>query len=506
MILLHGISAGSSAMMKLLLALFLAGCAGVGEELPETVAMEDPTVVAEWIWTDGQMAWGGWGEQLLALAQREDRPILIYLAAPGCEGLFPAPTSGLNQLIAENFVSVRVDPFKRPDIARYYDSGGWPALLAALPDGRVFARAVDIPPANVEPYLRRLYLAYEEKRGIIVDKVRRVGGEREAQASFEVAAVYRACVAAYDSTYGGFGGPSKFLETSVLRFLLAYADEHDEQSARRMALHSLDAILDSPLYAKGAFYAYSATPDWNAPVREIDALDQAAMLHLLLEAGQPRYLGAARELLGFIEGEFFAVDEGFFRGRRIDAEQQWTDPTFYADRQAALIRACLAASTVLEDDRAKRLALQAGDALLAHCIDDNGGVRHVCGAQHTDVSGLLVDQALAALALWELGQVSGEVRFADAVDRVARYMEDRLGGPVAFYNRAEPVGPLPRFFSHRDTGRPAGNALALSFYGRRGDIERSSTLAGGLRIVPDRAYGSWARAVLRYGGMEKSSL
>jgi len=58
MILLHGISAGSSAMMKLLLALFLAGCAGVGEELPETVAMEDPTVVAEWIWTDGQMAWG----------------------------------------------------------------------------------------------------------------------------------------------------------------------------------------------------------------------------------------------------------------------------------------------------------------------------------------------------------------------------------------------------------------------------------------------------------------
>ena len=98
-------------MMKFLLALFLAGCARVGEELPETVDMEDPTVVAEWIWTDRQVAWGGWGEQLLALAQREDRPILIYLAAPGCEGLFPAPTSGLNRLIAENFVSVRVDPF-----------------------------------------------------------------------------------------------------------------------------------------------------------------------------------------------------------------------------------------------------------------------------------------------------------------------------------------------------------------------------------------------------------
>ena len=60
--------------------------------------------------------------------------------------------------------SVQVDPFKRPDIARRYDGGGWPALVVALPDGRIFARAVDIPPANVEPYLRRLHTAYEEKR------------------------------------------------------------------------------------------------------------------------------------------------------------------------------------------------------------------------------------------------------------------------------------------------------------------------------------------------------
>ena len=48
---------------------------------------------------------------------------------------------GVRQLIAEKFVSVQVDPFKRPDIAQRYDSGGWPALVVALPDGRVFARA-----------------------------------------------------------------------------------------------------------------------------------------------------------------------------------------------------------------------------------------------------------------------------------------------------------------------------------------------------------------------------
>lgn len=492
-------------MKKLLLLLLLVGCAAVDEELPQ-VAVVDELSIAEWIWTDGEMAWETWGEELFALAQREDRPILVYFAAPGYEGLFPAPTSALSQLIAEGFVSVRVDPFKRPDIARHYDSGGWPALVAALPDGRVFARAVDIPPANVEPYLRRLLLAYADKRAVIIDKVQRTSSGQQAQAPFEVNAVYRECVAAYDSTYGGFGGPSKFLEASVLRFLLVYAEVRGVERAQQMALRSLDAILDSPLHAGGGFYAYSHTPDWSTPVREMDGLHQAAMLHLLLESRQPRYIEAARSLLDFIEREFFDVTEGAFRGRQIGFATPWTDPTLYADRQAALIGACLAAAKALEDDRALRLAIRAGDALIEHCIDERGGVWHVCGAGDGAVSGLLVDQALTAWALWELGEASGAARFVVAAERTAHFMEEQLGGSHAFYNRVDSIGTLPRFFSHRDDERPAGNALALEFYGRRGDVEQMAMLVGGLRFVPSRAYGSWARAVLQYRGMAKSSL
>ena len=158
---------------KLLALLMLAGCAATEEPPQEEVVRSERPALAEWQWADGELPWGTWDESLFARAQSEDNPILVYLAAPGCEGLFPAPTPALRQLVAEKFVSVRVDPFKRPDIARRYDSGGWPALVVALPDGRVFARAVDIPPANVEPYLRRLRTAYEEKREVIVAKVQR---------------------------------------------------------------------------------------------------------------------------------------------------------------------------------------------------------------------------------------------------------------------------------------------------------------------------------------------
>ena len=468
---------------KLLALLLLAGCAAT-EEPPQEVARSQQPALAEWQWTDGEMPWGTWDESLFARAQSEDNPILVYLAAPGCEGLFPAPTPALRQLVTEKFVSVQVDPFKRPDIAQHYDSGGWPALVVALPDGQVFARAVDIPPANVESYLRRLRTAYEEKRAVLVAKVQRAVTRSKVERPFAIDGVYRACEATFDSAHGGFGGPTKFLETSVLRFLLVYAEARGTASARQMALASLDAVLASPLGDSGGFRAYSYAPDWSAPASERDALDQAAMLHLLLEADQPHYAESARAILSFVEGSLFDAAEGAFRGRQVMADTWWTDPTLYADRQAALIRAYLAAAAALGDERAAQVALQAGDALVSRCIDDRGRVRHVCDSEAESSVGLLVDQALAALALWELGEWSGEARFAAAAGQVARFMEQS-------YDRLADLGPL----THR------GQAIALQFYGRQGRAERVAAWAGEphLSQSPGRAHSSWARALLLYG-------
>ena len=483
---------------KLLVLLVLAGCAVPEDPPKEEVVLSEQPALAEWQWADGELPWSTWDESLFARAQRQDNPILMYLAAPGCEGLFPAPTPALRQLVADKFVSVQVDPFKRPDIARRYDSGGWPALVVALPDGRVFARAVDIPPANVEPYLRRLHTAYEEKREILVAKVQRAARPK-VEKPVAIDAVYRACAAAFDAAHGGFGGPTKFLETSVLRFLLAYAEARGAEPARQMALASLDAVLASPLGDGGSFRAYSYAPDWSAPAGERDALDQAAMLHLLLEAGQPRYAESVRALLGFVEGTLFDAAEGVFRGRQIMADPStssgttpstssgttwWTDPTLYADRQAALIRAYLAAAAALGDDHTAQVALQAGDALIDRCIDGRGQVQHVCGSEAEGSAGLLVDQALAALALWELDEWSGEARFATAAGQVAYFMEQS-------YNRLADLGPLPHH----------GKALALQLYGRQGRAEQVVALASEPRLAqaPDRAHSAWARALLLYG-------
>ena len=162
---------------------------------------------------------------------------------------------------------------------------------------------------------------------VLVAKVQRAAARPEVEGPFAIDDVYRACAAAFDSAHGGFGGPTKFLETSVLRFLLVYAEARECSAGAADGLGQLGTRCSPRRSAIAVvFRAYSYSPDWSAPASERDALDQAAMLHLLLEADQPRYTESARALLGFVEGTLFDKAEGAFRGRQVMADTWWTRP------------------------------------------------------------------------------------------------------------------------------------------------------------------------------------
>ena len=70
---------------------------------------------------------------------------------------------------------------------------------------------------------------------------------------------------------------------------------------------------------------------------------------------------------------------------------------------------------MLGEGRALDMALQAGDILIARCIDGDGGVLYVCGGEGAGIAGLLEDQA-AALALWALSERSGALSLASSLD------------------------------------------------------------------------------------------
>src|SRR5438093_893384 len=96
--------------------------------------------------------WHAWGEEALARAREEDKPILLSVGYSACHWCHvmahesfedPAVAEVMNRL----FVNVKVDREERPDLDQIYQSahqmlaqrnGGWPLTMFLAPDGTPF--------------------------------------------------------------------------------------------------------------------------------------------------------------------------------------------------------------------------------------------------------------------------------------------------------------------------------------------------------------------------------
>jgi uncharacterized protein YyaL (SSP411 family) len=132
---------------------------------------------------DNPVEWYPWGEEALARARDEDRPILLSIGYAAChwchvmehESFEDAETAAL---MNEHFVSVKVDREERPDLdAVYMDAvvaltgqGGWPMTVFLTPAGEPFFGGTYFPPAprhglpSFRQVLEAVALAYRERR------------------------------------------------------------------------------------------------------------------------------------------------------------------------------------------------------------------------------------------------------------------------------------------------------------------------------------------------------
>ncbi len=100
---------------------------------------------------DNPVHWRPWGNASLALAKRENKPILLSIGYAACHWCHVmAHESFEDEAIAgrmnDMFVNIKVDREERPDIDAIYQSalhmmgeqGGWPLTMFLTPDGAPF--------------------------------------------------------------------------------------------------------------------------------------------------------------------------------------------------------------------------------------------------------------------------------------------------------------------------------------------------------------------------------
>jgi len=309
--------------------------------------------------------WLPWGEEALARARTEGKPLLVSIGYSACHWCHvmeresfedEATAADMNEL----FVNVKVDREERPDVdAVYMDAvvaltgqGGWPLTVFLTPDGEPFFGGTYFPPEprhglpSFRQVLRAVADAYRESPDAVAAQAESLVGalrrSAEAEPSREplteslLAEAERGLLAQLDPRWGGFGHAPKFPPASVLEFLL-----------RRGALEPVRLTLDGMAaggmwdVVGGGFHRYSVDAQWLVPHFEKMLYDNAllvpAYLHAWLLTGEERYREVAERTLEYMLRELRLPGGGLASAQDADTDGvEGLTYTWTADEEAPI--------------------------------------------------------------------------------------------------------------------------------------------------------------------------
>lgn len=451
----------------LLCALFLSfGSSFSTSEVSGTAAGVNPEPLIQTL-----VKWQPWGQATLARAQREDKLIYLDISPFWCDQCSQMDRDAYSddsiaRYINRNFVPVRVDPDREPDVGERYHLSGFPSCVILTPDGQAVGGGTYLPNDSLVKLLRNVEgywinnPAFVRRQATFVTS-RFVHGVDSmmigAPSEIVMGKADRSIQEQYDSVYGGFGTQPKFPLPEVTEFMLNAVNSQGIPIYVTQLTKTLDAqrgLLDT---IWGGFYRYAHFDNWTRPSYAKLLSANAGLLDNYLDAYQAtssdKYGQVASLVIEYLNrflksgdgwgfynsqcGEipnpehFISGDDYFPK----DSQQRLAlgippvDSSLYTDANALAISAYLKAAKVAGRSDCRDYAVRSLDALLEAGAEDNGALYHDLLNNGAAPDGLLSDEVNAATALLDAYEITGNDSYLQESRKIVDFIEANLVDP-----------------------------------------------------------------------------
>ena len=464
-----------------------------------------------------QIPWREWGIDAFAEAKAADKPILLDIGAVWCHwchvmdtgipgdpvhtGTYSSPD--VQERILKNFIPIKVDNDRRPDINARYNMGGWPTTAFLTPDGDALYGETYVDPKRMVGLLDHMTNIYANQKDEIAAQTAEMREQRTASEALTpsefdpntTANVLKSIAGQFDPVHGGFGTQPKFPHPDALRLVLEEYARTLDPKLREVAEKTLHGMADGGMYDQfaGGFFRYSTTRDWSVPHFEKMLEDNAKLTSVYALAsqvlGDPYYLEVVKTAHAWLLSDMRDPETGAFAGSQdADAEEAYygqpldvraslptpfIDRTVYTNWNALMVSSLVARYKITGEaeilEAAQKLFLFMLYYMTRHDPGDTGLllIRHFSAENGQESSsGLLSDQVTFMNAAFDIHEAdkAASRHALDGAIKSAEYMlemlEDKLDG--GFFDLApdpDAIGDLAR--PKKDIGENADAALAL---------------------------------------------
>jgi uncharacterized protein YyaL (SSP411 family) len=350
-------------LLFLLIAISLSACSN-GQNKPENMSYKhtndlinesSPYLLQH---AHNPVNWHPWNKETLALAQKENKPIIVSIGYSSCHWCHVMEHQSFEnedvaKLMNDNFICIKVDREEHPDVDQIYmnavqlitGSGGWPLNCFALPDGRPFYGGTYFNKNQWVSVLTQISDLYKNKHAEAIKYAQSIeeGIKKseqivkvESEIDFrllDLKVILNNWETQMDFVEGGPNRAPKFPLPNNYKFLMRYSHTENDENIDQQVQLTLDKMANGGIYDQlgGGFARYSTDKLWKVPHFEKMLYDNAQLVSLYSDAYKKykneEYKRIVVETLEFINREMTNNDGVFFSA--LDADSDGEEGKFY---------------------------------------------------------------------------------------------------------------------------------------------------------------------------------